>query len=143
MAAPEGSPTSLRALRPPHEPRTIVLVISGSISRGDLPGLSRRASSLLEDNDVDLIVCDVGTLVEPDAITVDALARLQLAAVRSGRRVRVRHASGELQKLLALMGLGDVVPLCDGAGIESEGQTEEREETRRVEEEADPDDLTR
>lgn len=142
MAAPEGSPTSLHALRPPHEPRTIVLIISGSISRGDLPGLSQRASSLVEGSDVDLIVCDVGTLFEPDAITVDALARLQLAAIRSGRQVRLRHASGELQKLLGLTGLSDVVPLDNGARIETLGQTEEREETCRVEEEADPGDLT-
>ncbi len=141
MAAPEGLPTSLHALRQPHEPRTIVLIISGSISRGDLPGLSQRAGNLLEGSDADLIVCDVGTLVEPNATTVDALARLQLAAIRSGLQVRLRHASGELQKLLGLTGLSDVVPLDDGARIESLGQAEEREETRRVEEEADPGDL--
>lgn len=142
MAAPEGSPASLHALRPPHEPHTIVLIISGSISRGDLPGLSQRASTLLEGSDAHLIVCDVATLVEPDAVAVDALARLQLVAVRSGRQVLLRHASGELLELLTLLGLSDVVPLNDGSSIEPEGQTEKREETRSVEEEADTGDLT-
>nr|MBA2600483.1 STAS domain-containing protein [Actinomycetota bacterium] len=142
MAAPEGSPTSLHALRPPHEPRTIVLIISDSISRGDLPGLSQRAGILLEGCDADLIVCDVATHVEPDAVAVDALARLQLVAIRSGRQVRLRHASGELLELLTLLGLSDVVPSYDGSGIEPEGQTEKREETRGVEEEADIGDLT-
>jgi len=118
------------------------LIISDSISRGDLPGLSQRAGILLEGCDADLIVCDVATHVEPDAVAVDALARLQLVAIRSGRQVRLRHASGELLELLTLLGLSDVVPPYDGSGIEPEGQTEKREETRGVEEEADTGDLT-
>ncbi len=47
--------------------------------------------------------------VAADAVTVDALARLQLAASRHGCEVRVRGASRELLELLALMGLSDVV----------------------------------
>lgn len=142
MAAPEGSPTSLHARRPPHELQTIVLMIGGSIARADLPELCQRADFLLKGSDADLIVCDVGTLGEPDAVIVDALARLQLVALRSGLQVRLRHASDALLELLRLTGLGDVVPLDNGACIESEGQTEERKEARGVEEEADPGDLT-
>ena len=57
----------------------------------------------------DVALCDV-TGVEPDAVTVDALARLQLAAQRYGCQVRLRHASSELVDLLGFMGLREVVP---------------------------------
>jgi len=45
-----------------------------------------------------------------DAVTVDALARLQLAARGYGCRVRLRNASAELLDLVAFMGLEDVLP---------------------------------
>jgi hypothetical protein len=48
--------------------------------------------------------------VEPDAVTADALARLQLAAARRDCQVRLRGASTELLDLLAFMGLSDVLP---------------------------------
>jgi ABC-type transporter Mla MlaB component len=47
-----------------------------------------------------------------DAVTVDALARLQLAARRHQYQVRLRGASNELRELVALMGLRDVLPCC-------------------------------
>jgi ABC-type transporter Mla MlaB component len=42
-------------------------------------------------------------------VTVDALARLQLAAGRLGCTVRLRNASPGLRELVALMGLDDVL----------------------------------
>jgi ABC-type transporter Mla MlaB component len=48
--------------------------------------------------------------VPPDAQTVDALARLQLAARRRGCRVRLLGASAELLDLVSLIGLGEVLP---------------------------------
>jgi ABC-type transporter Mla MlaB component len=45
-------------------------------------------------------------------VTVDALARLQLAARRHQCQVRLRGASNELRALVAFMGLGDVLPCC-------------------------------
>ena len=53
-------------------------------------------------------LCDVRG-VEPDAVTVDALARLQLAASRSGCRVELRNASTDLLALVEFMGLADVL----------------------------------
>ena len=50
-------------------------------------------------------VCDV----DPDAVTVDALARLQLAARRLSCRLLLRNASPELLELVAFMGLADVL----------------------------------
>jgi ABC-type transporter Mla MlaB component len=116
------------------------LVITRPIARSDIPGLCESVREVLKGSDADLVVCDVAALVDPDAVTVDALARLQLTARRCGRRVRLRHACGELQDLIALMGLSDVVPLAPGLSLEPWGEAEEREPARRVEEEADPGD---
>ena len=52
-------------------------------------------------------MCDVRG-VPADAVTVDALGRLQLAAQRYGCRVELAHASAELIDLVAFMGLADV-----------------------------------
>ena len=56
-----------------------------------------------------IVVCDVRGAMA-DAATVDALARLQLAAKRVGRRLRLRNASADLLELVAFMGLADVLP---------------------------------
>ena len=55
-----------------------------------------------------MALCDV-TDVDADAVTVDALARLQLAAQRHGCEVRLRNASPALLDLVELMGLTDVL----------------------------------
>jgi hypothetical protein len=54
------------------------------------------------------IVCDVSG-VACSALTVDALARLQLATRRRGGRLRIRQASAELLGLIAFMGLSEVL----------------------------------
>jgi ABC-type transporter Mla MlaB component len=89
-------------------PQAIDFAVRGPISRADLPGLCERVCALLEDSGAIVAVCDVRS-VDPDAVTVDALARLQLAARRHGCRVRLRHASNELRDLVAFMGLEDVL----------------------------------
>jgi hypothetical protein len=90
-------------------PQTIVFAIRGPIERNDLPGLCERVCALLELGGADVAICDVRG-IEPDAVTADALARLQLAAGRRGCQVRLRSASTELLDLLAFMGLSDVWP---------------------------------
>jgi hypothetical protein len=47
--------------------------------------------------------------VAPNAVTVDALARLQLAARRLSCRLLLCNASPELRELVAFMGLADVL----------------------------------
>ena len=79
------------------------------------------------------IDCDVGS-VTPTATAIDALARLQLNARRLGLELRLRHASSELQELIAFAGLDEVLR------VEPRGKPEEREERRRVEEERQLDD---
>ena len=83
--------------------------IEGPITRADLPGLCNRVCALLEGSDAGVAFCDVSG-VDVDAVTVDALARLQLAAGRRGCQVRLRRASRELLALVAFMGLRDVLP---------------------------------
>ncbi len=90
-------------------PQTVTFGISGPITRADLPGLCERVCALLDESGADVAVCDV-TGVDPDAVTVDALARLQLAARHHGCQVRLCHASDELLDLLSFMGLRDVLP---------------------------------
>ena len=90
-------------------PNTLAFAVRGPIARADLPGLCERVCALLEANRAGVAFCDVRS-VEPDAVTVDALARLQLAARRHGCQVRLRHASTELRELLDFMGLRDVLP---------------------------------
>lgn len=87
----------------------MLLVVEAPISRADITGLCARVCRLLDASDAKRIVCDVGAFTHPDAVTVDALARLHLAAGRLGRSVELHHASPELQALLTLMGLADVL----------------------------------
>jgi ABC-type transporter Mla MlaB component len=90
-------------------PHSVAFAISGPITRSDLPGLCERICAVLSQSGADVALCDVHC-VDPDAGTVDALARLQLAARRHGCQVRLRHASDELLELVAFMGLHDVLP---------------------------------
>jgi hypothetical protein len=92
----------------PSEPQALAFAIGGPIAPADLPGLCDRVCALLRQrNGAEIVHCDVHG-VDPDAVTVDALARLQLAAGRYGCRVRLSGASGELRRLVAFMGLRDV-----------------------------------
>ncbi len=90
-------------------PRQVDFSIWGPIGRRDLTGLCDRVCALLEENGAGVVLCDVAG-VGVDAVTVDALARLQLAARRRGCRVRLGSASCELLELVAFMGLRDVLP---------------------------------
>ena len=90
-------------------PDLTVFAIYGPIARSDLPGLCERVCAILRDTAADVLHCHVAT-VAADAVTVDALARLQLAATRSGCRIRLRDASSSLLELVAFMGLRDVLP---------------------------------
>ena len=137
MVAPKESPTPAIALRSCFEPSAIVLAISGSIARAGIPGLCERVRALLEANEADLVICDVEGLDRPDAVAVDALARLQLIAGRLGRRILLMSAGDDLQELLALTGLSDVVPMWELA-LESRGKAKEGEEGGRAQEERDP-----
>lgn len=99
----------------PHE---VAFAIRGPIRRADLPGLCDRVYALLGAAGA-TVRCDVDG-VEPDAVTVDALARFQLGAKRCGREVCLVNACPTLLDLVELMGLSHVLgeqrcPTRDGA----------------------------
>ncbi len=73
-------------------------------------------------------------MTPPGLGTIDALARLQLAARRIGLELRLCGASAELRELAGLCGLEDAL------GLEPGGQPEERKQRLGVEEEAQLDD---
>lgn len=139
MSASDDSAARVAAL-PPEAPSSVVLVVSGPIARRDVAELCDRVRELLEAGRADLVVCGVGALLEPDAVTVDALARLALTARRLGRRVLLQDGCEELRGLLELTGLSALVAPGAGSGLQTEGQTEGREDAPDVEEESDPGD---
>jgi hypothetical protein len=79
------------------------------------------------------LVCDVRALAS-DALAIDALARLQLAARRVGLEIRVCNASAELRGLVELVGLTEVLR------VESGREPKEREDRLGAEEERELDD---
>jgi ABC-type transporter Mla MlaB component len=88
--------------------RRLELAIRGPLARADLPGLSRRLDALLDGATAATVVCDVGG-VAADAVLVDALARLHLAARQRGCAMRVDNASAQLRELVAFCGLAEVL----------------------------------
>ncbi len=113
MEAPDQMPACPAGTERPGARDVAVLVVDGPLTRADIPQLCERARALMDQAGVHALVCDVGGHVVVDAVTVEALARLQLAARRRGCRVSLRRASIDLLGLLSLAGLTDVVPLED------------------------------
>jgi len=67
---------------------------------------------------------DVSGITDPDCASVEMLARMQLAARRSGRTLELCGASDELRELLALSGLSNVLPCRESSGFEVIGEPE-------------------
>nr|WP_241267178.1 STAS domain-containing protein [Streptomyces scabichelini] len=107
-----------------------VLVLLGPVARDDVPRLCEDVRARLEATGAGVVVCDVGGLGPPGLTTVDALARLQLAARRAGGRIRLRDPDPALRALLDLVAIR----------FEVEGQPEERKPPLRVEEAVEPGD---
>src|SRR5207245_2850967 len=117
----------------------------GSPGRGAGPARRRRrpacgrarwsgpragASAGREEGHGEVVICDVGEVVDPDAIAVDALARLHLTARRLGYRLHLLDTGEELRDLLDLMGVADVFARLP---LESRGEAEQREQVLGIE----------
>jgi ABC-type transporter Mla MlaB component len=89
-------------------PRPLAFAIRGPIAQADLPGLCDRVCALLAGSAATSATCNVEGVV-PDAVAVDALAKLQLAARRRGCRITLENVSPELCELVAFMGLTEVL----------------------------------
>jgi ABC-type transporter Mla MlaB component len=88
--------------------RVVLLSLGAPLERSDLPGLIERTCALLEDETIAELCCEVRDIA-PDAVAVDALAQLALAARRRGCRVWLSGASRELLALVRFMGLEEVL----------------------------------
>jgi ABC-type transporter Mla MlaB component len=88
--------------------RSAKLAICAPLRRDDLPALFERTCELLAAQAPELLLVEVGGL-DADAVAVDALARLALAARRRGCSVLLRGASSQLVLLVELIGLADVL----------------------------------
>ncbi|MCX5399311.1 lipid asymmetry maintenance protein MlaB [Streptomyces sp. NBC_00102] len=96
-----------------------VLVLTGRITRADVPELRAALERLLADpgRGPGPAECDLAGVVRPDLTTVEALARLSLTARRAGRGpLRLRGVPPELRTLLELVGLTDLAGLAVEAG---------------------------
>ncbi|MFI2208862.1 STAS domain-containing protein [Streptomyces sp. NPDC020141] len=85
--------------------QTVVVRISGRVSRDDVPRLCEELGAELLRAGATEAICEVGGLAPADLTAVDALARMRLTARRLGCRIRLRDASPELLALLDLIGL--------------------------------------
>ncbi|MFD7815883.1 STAS domain-containing protein [Streptomyces sp. NPDC059785] len=106
-----------------------VLALPGLVTRDDGPRLGEQVRALLETTATGVVIVDVAGLGPPGLgppglVTVDVLARMQLAAKRAGGRIRLRNADPALRALLVLVGLG----------VDVGRQPEEREPPGGVEE---------
>lgn len=79
--------------------------VDGLLAAHAIPQLCEQLVILVDCAGVGRLVVDLGRLDEPDLATVDALARLALAARRHRARVTVRTSNGALEQLLRLAGL--------------------------------------
>jgi ABC-type transporter Mla MlaB component len=143
LTASDAEPTAsagAHSPRPSHgahgcgAPRQPALLVTGPITRADVPGLCERLRTALGRTDTDPLPCDVAAITDPNPAVLDALARLQLTARRLDRRIRLTGASGELALLLALTGLDRVLP------VEARGQSEHGKQPSGVQERIEPDD---
>ena len=123
----------MSSARPPGLPLVdamtpAVLVLPGPLTRDEVSGLCEDVRALLEATGAGVVVVDVAAIGPPGLGAVDLLARLELAARRAGGRIRLRDPARSLHALLDLVGLR----------FEVEGQAEQREPARGVEEEVEP-----
>jgi ABC-type transporter Mla MlaB component len=91
--------------------RSLWLVVGTPIAPIDIPALCDCVRDLLTHTDGRAISCDLSALVDPDADTIGALARVHLTARRVGGQVRLTRAPKVLLDLVALVGLTDVLTL--------------------------------
>lgn len=117
-----------------HPPAT-VWILGPTIDRAEIPALCARLAALLRDRPA-MIVCDVGGVADPDAVTVEALACLQLTARRLGSEIMFRRARPRLRELVTFLGLGGV--LTGLLTVEPGWQVEQGEQPLGVEEGVHP-----
>jgi hypothetical protein len=77
---------------------------------------------------------------EPDLGTVESLAWFSASLRELGWSLYLRYSSSRLQELLDLCGLAEILPVCEGSALVDQGQSEEGEQPRGIEEVVEPGD---
>jgi ABC-type transporter Mla MlaB component len=109
-----------------------VWVLGPTVDPDEVPALCERLAEDVRRRGAVRVVCDVGTITEPDAVVLAALARLQLTARRMNCLMEIHRVQPRLRELIAFAGLEEVLPVHRGR------QAEEWEQLRGVEEVGDP-----
>ncbi|MFF3490926.1 STAS domain-containing protein [Streptomyces sp. NPDC002795] len=140
-APPRGhSYVAASSLSPESSP---AVVLAGPIRSGDAPRLCERLRAVLPG--APTVICDVSRVSTADLTTLDALARMQLAARRAGSRMVLRDPPPGLAVLLELAGMTEALgaPAREGSGVETVRDAEQREPALRVQEAVVPRDPPR
>ncbi|WP_405777905.1 STAS domain-containing protein [Streptomyces sp. NBC_00859] len=89
----------------------LVLVVTGPVTRADVPRLCEELGRLLraapDAGAARGFDCDVSGIVRPGLAAVEAVAGLRLTALRHGALMRLRGAPAALAELLDLAGLAE------------------------------------
>ncbi|MER7346903.1 STAS domain-containing protein [Streptomyces aurantiacus] len=116
-----------------HAPNLVV--VAGPVRQDDIPRLCADLRAVVLASGADEVICDVGAVTTADLVTVEAVARLRLAARRAGTGLRLRGPAPALWALLRLVGLAELcVELETELCVEVERDPEEREPPLGVEE---------
>jgi len=92
--------------------------------RGKLIGLTRKTDEFQPRipskhvMTIGTIILDCAPLEEPDAETIDQIARIQVAVQRGGCDLRLENASRSLVELIDLCGLAEVLRVEPGRQAE-------------------------
>jgi ABC-type transporter Mla MlaB component len=105
----EGAPDVQPAELEPYGTCGLDVRVDGLLAVHAVPRLCEQLAVMVDCAGVVRLRLDLGRLDEPDLATLDALARLALAARRRDASVTVRTANGALERLLGLAGLGALV----------------------------------
>jgi hypothetical protein len=89
-------------------PNRALFPIPRVLARVDIPTFVRRAVLVVLATGAGTLVCDARNAT-PNAVTIDALARVWLAARRAGARVELCGGSAELRALIELLGLSETL----------------------------------
>jgi ABC-type transporter Mla MlaB component len=132
------------------DPPPPVWVIGPTIDRAEIRAWCQRIEAMLLAGEAGTVICDVGTIDQPDIVTIELLARLQLTAQRSGGGIQITGAHPRLRELITLVGLAAALPLAlagppadgrasaGGLPVEPSREPEQREQSLGVEEVVDP-----
>ncbi len=112
----------------------LLVVLPPGLQRRQVAPLARRVSRILAERHPRVVECRAARARPATLADVEAIARLKLAARRSGAGLVVSDPPPDLLDLLGLCGLARIFALEPGR------EAEQREPARGVQEERDPGD---